>query len=142
MYVMAKVVVQNSLFDDDWKLSSLVVPACMYTEPEFASVGIVSAPSDEVDTYTASFEHNDRSILDSDRDGYAKIFCKRGTGTIVGCSIIGSRAGELINEVTLAMKHGIPLEGIGRNIHCYPTTGEALMACGLQLINSKWKRLE
>jgi len=48
---MAKVVVNNALFDDDWKLSSLVVPSCMYTEPEFASVGIVSEV-DDVDVYT------------------------------------------------------------------------------------------
>ena len=141
---MAKVVVQNGLFDDDWKLSSLVVPSCMYTEPEFATVGDVSASSDDenIDVYKASLEHNDRSILDSDREGYAKIYCKKGTGIIVGCSIVASRAGELVNEATLAMKHNIPLEGIGRNIHCYPTTGESLMSCGLQLINSKWKRLD
>ena len=140
---MAKVIVQNSLFDDDWKLSSLVVPSCMYTEPEFATVGDVSASFDDadVDIYMTTFEHNDRSILDSDREGYVKVFCKKGSGTIIGCSIIGSRAGELINEVSLAMKHNIPLEGIGRNIHCYPTTGESLMACGLQIINSKWKLL-
>ncbi len=136
---MAKLVVQNACFDDDWKLSSLVVPACMYTEPEFATVGYVSASVDDkdVDVYYTSLEHNDRSICDGDREGYAKIYCKKGTGTIIGCSIIGSRAGEIINEVTLAMKHGIPLEGIGRNIHCYPTTGESVMGCGIQLINSK-----
>lgn len=138
---MAKVVVQNALFEDDWKLSSLVVPATMYTEPEYATAGIVTG-GDDVDVYTASLEHNDRAILEGDREGYAKIFCKKGTGEIVGTSIIASRAGEIINEVTLAMKHGIPLEGIGRNIHCYPTTGEVVMTCGLQLINSKWKRLD
>jgi len=137
---MAKVVVNNALFDDDWKLSSLVVPSCMYTEPEFASVGIVSEV-DDVDVYTTSLEHNDRSILDGEKEGYAKIFCKKDTGTIIGCSIIAGRAGELINEVTLAMKYGITLQGIGRNIHCYPTTGEAIMGCGLQIINSKWKVL-
>ena len=140
---MAKVVVQNSLFDDEWRLSSLVVPSCMYTEPEYASVGIVNANADEVDVYMTSLEHNDRAILESDNEyGYAKVFCKKGTGTIVGCTIIASRAGEIINEVTLAMKHNIPLEGIGRNIHSYPTTGEVVMMCGLQLINSKWKRLD
>lgn len=144
---MAKVVVQNALFDDDWRLSDLVVPACMYTEPEYASVGVTAAvnENDEVDTYVASLEHNDRAILEDEVDtkyGFVKIFTKKGTGTIVGCVIVASRAGELINEVTLAMKHGVPLEGIGRNIHCYPTTGEAVMWCGLQLINSKWKRLD
>ena len=76
---MAKVVVNTALFDDEWKLSSLVVPSCMYTEPEFTSVGIFK--EDDMDVFTASLQHN-----------------------------------------ALAMKHGIPLEGIGRNIHCYPTT--------------------
>ena len=64
------------------------------------------------------------------------------TDEIVGVTIVASRAGELINEVTLAMKHGIGLSGIGRNIHSYPTTGEAIMGCGLQFINARWKRLD
>lgn len=136
---MAKVVVQNALFNGKWNLNDLVVPATMYTEPEFASVGTVTG--DNLDTYTTSLEHNDRSILDSEREGYVKIFCKKGSGKIIGCSIIGSRAGEIINEVSLAIKYGITLEEIGRNIHCYPTTGEAVMLCGLQLINSKWDTL-
>ena len=139
---MVKVVIQNTLFDDDWKLSSLVEPSSMYTEPEFASVGTLNASEDDVDVWGTSIEHNDRAILDSDKDGYVKILCKKGTGTIVGCSILGSRAGELINEVTLAIKNDISLENIGRNIHCYPTTGEAIMGCGIQLINSKWKLLD
>lgn len=137
---MAKLVVNNALFDDDWKLSSLVVPSCMYTEPEFASVGDVSVNHD-VDIYTTSLEHNDRSILDGDRNGFVKIYCEKGTGKIKGCSIVASRAGELINEVSLAIKCSISLDGIGRNIHCYPTTGEAVMGCGLQFINANWKRL-
>jgi len=116
-------------------------PATCYIEPEFATVGDLSGGKD-VDVYSASLEHNDRAILDGDKEGYVKIFCKKGTGTIIGCCIIAGRAGELINEVTLAMKHGISLDGIGRNIHCYPTTGESVMGCGLQIINSKWKLLK
>ena len=140
---MAKLVVQNSLFEDDWKLTSLVVPSCMYTEPEYATVGEVNLQEDEVDVYMSSLKDNDRSILESENKyGFVKVFCKKGTGTIVGCTIIARRAGDLINEASLAIKFNIPLEGIGRNIHSYPTTGEALMSCGLQLINSKWKRME
>jgi len=140
---MAKVVVQNALFQDSWKVSSLVIPACMYTEPEYATAGLSTAPDDEVDTYMTTLEHNDRAILDGDNHhGFVKILCKKGTGSIVGCTIVAARAGEMINEVTLAMKNDIGLEGIGRNIHAYPTTGEAIMMCGLQLINSKWKRLD
>jgi len=55
-----------------------------------------------------------------------------------GCTIVSSRAGEIVNEVSLAMKHGIGLDGLGRNIHSYPTLGEAVMGCGLQFINSRW----
>jgi pyruvate/2-oxoglutarate dehydrogenase complex dihydrolipoamide dehydrogenase (E3) component len=92
--------------------------------------------------YRTSLEHNDRAITESDTNGICKILCKKGTDEIVGATIVASRAGELINEVTLAMKHGIGLGGIGRNIHSYPTTGEAIMGCGLQFINARWKRLD
>lgn len=164
---MAKVVVQNSLFNGKWKLSSLVVPAVMYTDPEYAIVrantvylnelahvvrptpDIVGGVDDEsaigkgellFDTYKADLKHNDRAILDgTDDDGFVTIRCKRATGEIVSCTIVSTRAGEMINEVSLAIKHGIDLEGIGRNIHSYPTLGESVMNCGLQYINSKWE---
>lgn len=144
---MAKQVVQNALFEDNWKLSDFVVPAVMYTEPEYATVGIESAEQAakkgiEVDVYRGGLEHNDRAILESDQNGFAKIVCEKGTGKIIGATIVAARAGEIINEVTLAMRHDIGLDGIGRNIHPYPTTGEAVMGAGLQYINSKWKRLD
>lgn len=144
---MAKLVVQNSLFGDDWALSSLVVPAVAYTEPEYATAGIYSEAMAEkqgleVDTYRAGLEHNDRGILESSNIGFCKIFCKKGTDEIVGCTIVAERAGEMINEVTLAMKNNIGLRAIGRNIHAYPTTGEAVMGCGIQYINSHWTRLD
>ena len=163
---MAKVVVQNSLFGGMWKLGSLVVPAVMYTDPEYAVVrrdtifvddrGHVVRPpralprrgNDDddgaggsllLDVYKAELRHNDRAILDgTDVDGFVKIRCLRGTGGIYDCAIVSTRAGEMINEVSLAIKNGIDLEGLGRNIHSYPTLGEAVMACGLQYINSRW----
>lgn len=143
---MAKLVVQNSLFDDDWKLSSLVVPAVMYTEPEYATVGLSSkemavANGVEVDTYRAGLEHNDRAILESSNVGFCKIFCKVGTDEIVGATIVAERAGEMINEVSLAIKNNIGLRAIGRNIHPYPSMGEAVMGCGVQYINANWEKL-
>lgn len=152
---MAKVVVQNSLFDGDWKLSTFVVPAVMYTEPEYA---VISKPialgknghitprepiiKEECDVYKAELIHNDRAILDSsDKNGFVKIHCKKGTGEIVECTIVSTRAGEIANEVSLAMKNSIGMEGLGRNIHSYPTLGEAVMGCGLQFINARWKTM-
>ena len=115
---MSKLVVQNSLFKDDWKISSLVVPAAMYTKPEYATVGITSVEMAEkkgvkVDTYRAGLEHNDRAILESSNVGFVKIFCLEGTDKIVGSTVASERAGEMINEVTLAMKNNIGLRVIG-----------------------------
>ncbi|KAL3789975.1 hypothetical protein ACHAWO_002029 [Cyclotella atomus] len=154
---MAKVAVQNSLFGGEWKMTSLVVPAVMYTEPEYATVKqvitldanghIVPTPKqssidEQLDVYQTELRSNDRAILDSsDTNGLVKISCVKGTGTIVCCTIISSRAGEMINEVSLAIKNGISIQGLGRNIHAYPTLGEGVMGCGLQFIGAKWEKL-
>jgi pyruvate/2-oxoglutarate dehydrogenase complex dihydrolipoamide dehydrogenase (E3) component len=156
---MAKVAVQNSLFCGEWKMSSLVVPAVMYTDPEYATVKqvitidsnghVIPTPKQSnnqellmMDVYKTELRSNDRAILDSsDTDGYVKISCVKGTGTIVSCTIISSRAGEMINEVSLAIKNGISIQGLGRNIHSYPTLGEGVMGCGLQFIGARWEKL-
>lgn len=151
---MAKVAVQNSLFSGDWRMSSLVVPAVMYTEPEYAVVKkvitldangrVVAAPkqTEEVDVYKTELRTNDRAVLDSsDVNGYVQISCRKGTGTIVSCTIVSSRAGEMISEVSLAIKNGIDMRGLGRNIHAYPTLGEGVMGCGLQFIGGRWEKL-
>lgn len=152
---MAKVVVQNSLFGGEWKMSTLVVPAVMYTEPEYATIkqvvtldakgNIIQTPKEskeEVDVYKTELQNNDRAILDSsDNKSYVKISCVKGTGIIVSCTIVSSRAGEMINEVSLAIKNGIDIQGLGRNIHSYPTLGEGVMSCGLQFIGTRWEKL-
>lgn len=143
---MAKLAIQNSLFQDSWKVSSLLIPAVMYTEPEYATVGVSSVElanqqGISVDVYRAGLEHNDRAILEGSNLGFCKVFCKAGTDEIVGSTIVAERAGEMINEVSLAIKNNIGLFAVGRNIHAYPTTGEAVMGCGIQFINSHWKRI-
>lgn len=143
---MAKMVVQNALAGDNWKLGSLVVPAVAYTEPEYATVGIASQGQAtrqgiDVDIYRAGLEHNDRAICEGNNVGFCKILVKKGTDEIVGATIVAERAGEMINEISLAIKNKLGLYSIGRNIHSYPTTGEAVMGCGVQYINSKLPRL-
>lgn len=142
---MAKLAVQNSLAKDNWKVSSLVIPAVAYTEPEFATVGIASEEQAkkqgiECDVYKADLEHNDRAILESSNVGFVKIVVKKDTDEILGATIVADRAGEMINEVSLAMKNNLGLYAIGRNIHSYPTTGEAVMGCGVQYINKHLPR--
>ena len=144
---MAKLVVQNGLAGGDWKLSSFVVPAVAYTEPEYATVGIASPDQAtkegiEVDVYRAGLEHNDRAILEGSNVGFCKIVVKKDTDEIIGATVVAERAGEIINEIALALKYNLSLSQLGRNIHSYPTTGEAVMGCGLQYINKHWKRFD
>jgi len=144
---MAKLVVQNGLAGDDWKLSSLVVPSVMYTEPEYAVVGIASEEQAirqgfEVDVYRTGLEHNDRGILENSNIGFCKMIVKKGTDEILGATIVAERAGEMINEVSLAIKNNLGLYAIGRNIHSYPTTGEAVQGCGVQYINKNLSRFD
>jgi len=144
---MAKVAVQNALAGDSWRLDALVLPAVAYTHPEYATVGTASqemadAQGVAVDVYRTGLEGNDRAILEGSDVGFCKIVVRRGTDEIVGATIVADRAGEMINEVTLAMKAGVGLGTIGRNVHPYPTTGEAVMLCGLQYINQHWTRFD
>ena len=142
---MAKLAVQNSMANDNWKLSSLVVPAVAYTGPELATVGISSEDQAkrqgiECEVYRAGLEYNDRALLENSNVGFCKIVVKKGGDEILGATIVAERAGEMINEVTLAMKNNLGLYAIGRNIHSYPTTGEAVMGCGLQYVNKNLPR--
>jgi pyruvate/2-oxoglutarate dehydrogenase complex dihydrolipoamide dehydrogenase (E3) component len=132
---MAQIVIQNALFPHPLGLGQattdgLVIPWCTYTEPEIAHVGLyeseASARGIEVETFTQSFDEVDRAVLDGEQEGFARVHVKQGTDTIVGATIVAGNAGNMISEVTLAMKTGAGLSAIGGTIHPYPTQAEAL----------------
>lgn len=133
---MARIVIQNSLFLGRKKSSTLVIPWCTYTSPEIAHVGLYEHQAREqeiaVDTYVQKFHDVDRAILDGDENGFVKVHVKKGTGKIVGATIVASHAGDLISEITLAMTHGLSLSQIGSTIHPYPTQAEAIRKLGDQ----------
>ena len=144
---MAKLVVQNALFGDAWKLSKLLVPRCVYTDPEAASVGLTpeqaAVQGVPIDRYATQLEHNDRAILEDQAGahGFVEIYCKKDTETIVGAAMVAPHAGDLISEVTLAMQSGAGLATLARVIHPYPTHAEAIMGCGLGYIRKHWQKL-
>ena len=67
-----------------------------------------------------------RAIADSEEDGFVKIHVREGTDHILGATIVGRYAGEMINTVSLAMETGIGLRRLARAIHAYPTQGNAI----------------
>lgn len=130
---MARIVIRNALFFGNAKFTDLVIPWATYTKPELAHVGLYESDmiskSKPYDVYEKHFSDLDRAILDSD-EGYIKVLTKKGTDEIVGCTIVGSRAGDMISEVCLAITNGIGLGTIATTIHPYPSESECIRQVG------------
>ena len=126
----ARIVIRNALFLGRQRLSALVIPWCTYTDPAIAHVGIyvrqANAQDIPVKTFTIPLHEVDRAIADGEEEGFVKIHVKEGTDQILGATIVARHAGEMINEITLAMVAGIGLRTLAQVIHAYPTQAEAI----------------
>ncbi len=131
----AQILIQNALFPHPLGLgwasaTSLVMPWATYTDPEVAHVGMSEAEATAagiaVDTFTVKLDEVDRAILDGEEEGFARALVRKGTDRLVGATIVGARAGDLISEFTLAMRNGLGLSAIAGTIHPYPTQAEVV----------------
>ena len=131
---MARIVIQNALFKGRAKASSLIIPWATYTSPEIAHVGLHARDAKEqgieVDTFTQELSKVDRAILDGETEGFVRVHVRKGTDEILGATVVAAHAGELIGELTLAMKGKLGLKTIGATIHPYPTQAEAIRKTG------------
>ena len=127
---MARACIQNALFFGRQRLSRMVMPWCTYTDPEVAHVGLTPAMAEKegiaIDTYREELRRVDRAVLDGEEEGFAAIHCRRGTGNVVGATIVAAHAGEMIGEVSLLMTAGLKLSTLAKTIHAYPTQVEVL----------------
>ena len=126
----ARIVVQNALFLGRKKFSALTIPWCTYTDPEIAHVGMYVKEAREKDipvkTFTIPMNDIDRAITDGEEDGFVKIHVKEGTDKILGATVVARHAGEMINEISLAMVAHCGLRTLAQVIHAYPTQAEAI----------------
>jgi pyruvate/2-oxoglutarate dehydrogenase complex dihydrolipoamide dehydrogenase (E3) component len=126
----ARMVIANALFMGRQKASLMTIPWCTYTDPEIAHVGMYEREATEkgieVTTFTVPFSEVDRALLDGESRGFARIMLKKGTDRIVGGTIVARHAGEMINEISMAIANGLGLRAIGKTIHPYPTQAEAI----------------
>ena len=133
---MARAVIQNALFLGRQKVSSLLIPWATYTSPEVAHVGMypqeAAVQGIQTNCYEVRFSEVDRSILEGETDGFVRVIVPQGKDTILGATIVSPHAGDLISEITVAMKNDIGLKGIASTIHPYPTHAEALRKLGDQ----------
>jgi pyruvate/2-oxoglutarate dehydrogenase complex dihydrolipoamide dehydrogenase (E3) component/uncharacterized membrane protein YdjX (TVP38/TMEM64 family) len=126
----ARIVIQNALFKGARKLSDLNIPWCTYTDPEIAHVGMYEEDATRnglpITTYIRNFSEVDRAVLDGEEKGFVKIHVKKGTDLILGATIVASHAGDMINEITLAIVGRLGLKTLSGVIHPYPTQAEAI----------------
>ena len=121
----------NALFSPfkKFKVDYSVIPWATFTDPEVARVGLNEKDAKEqgipYEVATYGIDDLDRAIADSEDKGYVKVLTPPGKDTILGVTIVGYHAGDLITEYVLAMKHGLGLNKILGTIHIYPTMAEA-----------------
>jgi pyruvate/2-oxoglutarate dehydrogenase complex dihydrolipoamide dehydrogenase (E3) component len=121
----------NSLFGilKRFKVDYSVIPWATFTEPEIARVGLNETDAKEqgvaYEVTRYGIDDLDRAIADSEAHGFVKVLTVPGKDRILGVTIVGEHAGDLIAEYVLAMRHGLGLNKILGTIHIYPTMAEA-----------------
>ena len=124
---MAKTVLRNALLPGSTKVDYGDVPWVTYTDPEVAHVGLTAteAAARGGKTYTYELDDLDRAIVDGEARGVVKISADK-RGRILGATILGAHAGELLLPIVLAKKNGLKLSHISGTIFPYPTMVEGV----------------
>ncbi|MFZ4537399.1 FAD-dependent oxidoreductase [Propionivibrio sp.] len=121
----------NALFDPfrKFRVDYSVIPWATFIEPEVARVGLNELEAKErkipYEVTRYAIDDLDRAIADSEAHGFVKVLTVPGKDRILGVTLVGEHAGDLIAEYVLAMRHGIGLNKILGTIHIYPTLAEA-----------------
>jgi pyruvate/2-oxoglutarate dehydrogenase complex dihydrolipoamide dehydrogenase (E3) component len=121
----------NALFGDvkKFKADYSVIPWATFIDPEVARVGLNEQEAKEknipYEVTKYGIDDLDRAIADSEAHGFVKVLTVPGKDKILGVTIVGTHAGDLLAEYVLAMKHGLGLNKILGTIHTYPTLAEA-----------------
>jgi pyruvate/2-oxoglutarate dehydrogenase complex dihydrolipoamide dehydrogenase (E3) component len=131
----------NALFGfaKKFKADYSVIPWATFIDPEVARVGlneqeaVEQGIAHEVTRY--GIDDLDRAIADSADHGWIKVLTVPGKDKILGVTIVGEHAGDLLAEYVLAMKHGLGLNKILGTIHTYPTLAESN-----KYVAGEWKR--
>ncbi len=121
----------NALAGGLWRVKAdyRVIPAVTFTDPEIARVGLseseAAARGIPVEVTRYGLDDLDRAIADGAAHGFVKVLTEPGRDRILGVTIAGDHAGELIAEYALAMRHGLGLGKVLGTVHAYPTWAEA-----------------
>lgn len=136
----ARLCVGNALDGANRRARDLIIPHCTYTDPEIATVGLtpVQAAGEGValDRRRLELSKVERAFIDGEEEGFAEIYTRKGTGEIVGATLVAAHAGEMISELTLAITSKLTMEALAETVHCYPTQAEVFQRIALEYLQS------
>ena len=120
------------------------LPAVTFSDPEVARVGTTEAEArkrfgNAVEASYWPMSKSDRAVCDGETHGFIKLVTHRGR-RILGATIVASRAGEMIAEVTLAIQNGMSVDALAGTIHAYPTWSSALQLAALDVMMTRLRR--
>jgi dihydrolipoamide dehydrogenase len=122
--------VENMVNGNKQKCDNSIVPACIFTEPQIASVGLkeddAAASGIKVKVSKIDFRASPMAHIINETDGFIKIVIDQHSGRIIGASIIGPQATELIAVLTVAINSCLKVDQISRMIFAHPTLSESL----------------
>ena len=123
------IVAAYNIKGEEKKVDLRAVPAVIYSSPELASVGLKEKDMDEERHAVAKFpmSANGRATAMGEREGFAKVVYEKSSGKVLGVTIVGPFASELIMEGTVALKHGLTVDELAWTIHPHPTISESLL---------------
>ncbi len=124
------IVAIENILGKDVEADYSVVPSAIFTSPEIASVGLTEKAAKEknieVNLGNFPFAANGKALTQGERRGFVKIIAQKDTGIILGGSIVGPHATDLIHEIAVAIKNKLTVEQVIDTIHAHPTTAEAV----------------
>ncbi|SHH69969.1 dihydrolipoyl dehydrogenase family protein [Clostridium grantii] len=126
--------VQNAVLPINKKINYQNVAWCSYTDPELARAGMLETEArekfgDSIRVYTHSYDHIDRAMTKENSIGLVKVILDK-KGKVLGASILGDRAGEIISEIQVVKTLGVNFGKLADVIHPYPTYAEVLNKIG------------
>ncbi|MCC6130741.1 MAG: mercuric reductase [Acidobacteria bacterium] len=137
----ARVVIRNILFPGKTNHDIENLPWTTFTEPEIAHVGLNETTAKKTNVahrvFKVSFDGVDRAVCDGEAEGYFAKVVAGPDGEILGATIVHPQAGNLLPELVLAKKHGIPLGKLSTTIHTYPSLSEVNRALGDAYMRTK-----
>lgn len=134
--MQGRIAVKHALGEALQPLDLSVVSSNVFTDPEIATVGVTQSQADSDDSVahvTLPLATNARAKMQDFHDGFVKLFCRTGTGIVVGGVVVAPRASELIHPVSLAVRHGLNVDQVADAFTVYPSLSGSVAEAARQL---------